>query len=169
MNSSNLERYLNDHLAGATGALQLLEDLANRKNAPDDTSFYRNLRLQVKSDFDQLTRLLKTLNMSQNRLAQASGDLSMKVGRLKMMWDGLNPPELGFMEALEMLELGICGKKLLWVALQEIQPHCPAIADVDFSSLIESANTQREELEIRRLKVVEPTLLESDGKTTLPN
>ena len=165
IHSSNLERYLNDHLAGASGALQLLDDLAKRKNAPEESAFYRDLHDRVKSDFQLLADLLEKLDLSQDRLSQAGGVLSMKVGRLKMMWDGLNPPDLGFMEALEMLELGVSGKKLLWVALSEIKPHCAAFAEIDFDALIESATTQRDQLESRRLKVIKQTLLQSSEQT----
>jgi hypothetical protein len=55
-------------------------------------------------------------------------------------------------EALEMLALGIQGKRLLWVVLQEIAPHFPEWEDINFAELEFEAIRQRESVEDRRIE-----------------
>jgi hypothetical protein len=70
------------------------------------------------------------------------------------MWEGFEPGELGLFEALEMLALGVQGKRLLWVALREIAPAYPAWKDVNFADLELEAIRQRDGVEAWRIEVV---------------
>ena len=160
MNAENLERYINDHLAGASGALQLLDYLAKKENLRKEPSFFEPLRDQVQSDYDILIDVLDRLGMKRDPVSQAAGKLGMRVGRMKMTWDGMDPGELGAFEALEMLVLGITGKKLLWLALGEIAPFTPRLEGMDFTKLAESAKQQRSRVEDRRLSAARQAFLQ---------
>ena len=60
--------------------------------------------------------------------------------------------ELGMFQALEMLALGIQGKQLLWVVLNEIASQSPEWSNTNFAELGLEAIAQRDEIEIRRLE-----------------
>lgn len=151
MGLSNLERYLNDHLTGAAGALTLVEDLMKREELTDDRVFFEDLYDKIQADRDLLEDLMIKAELSRDGLMQAAGGLTAKIGRLKLLWEGLNPGDLGLFEALEMLALGIQGKRLLWRALKEASQVCPQWEGVDFESLAAAAKVQRDGVEQKRL------------------
>jgi len=156
MSASNLERYLNDHLAGAAGALGLVEDLSRREDL--DGAFFRDLHEEIFADRELLVQLMNLANLRENSLLQLAGNVTGKVGRLKLMWEGIHPGELGLFEALEMLSLGIQGKRLLWYALAEVAGDFPAWAEVDFAALAGRAKTQRDKVEDKRRAVARQAL-----------
>lgn len=148
--NKDLERYLNDHLAGSCGALNLLQDLAERQELPADRRFFLQLKESVESDQALLESLLDAGDMERSKTAKAAGTLAAKASRLKLLWEGLEPGGLGMLEALEVLALGIQGKLLLWVMLGEIAPLIHGWRAVDFHNLEREAIRQREEVENRR-------------------
>ena len=146
-----LERYLNDHLAGATGAIAFIGDLAERQEGEEERSFYLELKEKVSADQGLLKNLIQRAGMEETVMAQVTGGITSRAGKLKLMWEGLEPGKLGQFEALEMLALGIQGKKLLWTVLGEVAPLYPEWEGVDFAALKQEARRQREEVEQRRL------------------
>lgn len=156
---TTLERYLNDHLAGSLGAVDILHALIDV--ATDERAlFYRRLLHQIEMDRDCLKDLLARLHRSESDLRQLAGNLTAKAGRLKFIWEGLDYRELGAFEALEVLCLGIHGKSLLWKILGEIRPFVPEWSDISFEDLERSAITQRDSVEALRLSAGLETLLD---------
>lgn len=147
-----MEHYLNDHLAGATGAISLIGDVADRQEESAERLFYLDLKDQVSSDRDLLKELIRRAGMEEKILTWIAGDISARVGKLKLMWDGLEPAKLGQFEALEMLALGIQGKRLLWTVLGEVAPLYPEWEGIDFAALARDAKTQRDAVEQRRIR-----------------
>ncbi|QJE97764.1 hypothetical protein [Luteolibacter luteus] len=154
------EHYLNDHLAGATGAILLIGDLAKRQEDDTERLFFQNLQEEVSGDRDLLTALIRRAGMEEKIIAKVTGDVGARAGKLKLMWDGLEPGKLGYFEALEILALGIQGKRLLWTVLGEVASLYPEWTGVDFEALAKSAKRQRDEVEQRRL---------NSGRATLPS
>ncbi|KAH0533587.1 hypothetical protein GP486_008987, partial [Trichoglossum hirsutum] len=93
-------------------------------------------------------------------LHEMAGTLSAQVSRLKLAWEGLEPGKLGFMEAYEMLALGIQGKRMLWLVLAEIADWFPEWRNVDFTHLEAQASIQRDALEARLVHAAKGTLVE---------
>jgi len=153
MSAENLECYLNDHLAGAAGALQLLEDLSQRELEGIDPAFFRSLHEEVYADHELLKRLMAQADLDSSEALMTMGKFTGAMARLKLQWEGFEPGELGLFEALEMLALGIQGKRLLWGALGGIAPTIPGWTGIDFTALAESAKSQRNQVEIKRLAV----------------
>ena len=120
--NDRLERYLNDHLAGATGALVIIDDLAARQTDPAEERFFRDLKSAVEEDRDLLKKLLKRADLEESTGQKRAGGITARAGRLKLLWEGMDPGELGIFEALEMLVLGIQGKRILWLMLGDIAP-----------------------------------------------
>jgi len=161
MNLKNLDRYLNDHLAGSCGALDLLKNLTEREEIASNRSFYQDLYDKIKEDQTLLTELLDDLGLKQDASTKAAAVMTAKVGRLKLMWEGLDAGELGLFEALEMLVLGITGKLLLWIALKEVKDAHPALSKYDFNCLAEAAREQRAGVEKMRIKAACAALMQS--------
>lgn len=149
---TGLRRYLNDHLAGSAGALDLIRSLAGSAEDPADSRFFRELEAKVEQDRELLKQLLEKIGKSGSALLQVAGDLTGKAGRLKLMWEGLRPGELGRYEAMEMLALGIHGKRLLWVMLGQLAPWIPEWKGIAFSDLELDAVAQRDAVEARRVE-----------------
>ena len=148
--NDRLERYLNDHLAGATGALAVIESLARRQEDPAEESFFRDLKSAVEEDRQLLQDLLVLADLEVSSLQKLAGGITASAGRIKLMWEGMDPGELGAFEALEMLVLGIQGKRVLWLMLGDIAPLFPEWSQVDFTALERKARAQRDAVELRR-------------------
>ncbi len=160
----DLQRYLNDHLAGSQSALVLLQDLAERQEDPLESRFFSDLKLKVENDQELLRKLLSSIGQDESSLLQAAGNLTGKASRLKLLWEGMQPGRLGMFEALEMLTLGIQGKRLLWVVLREISPHFPEWSGMDFASLELEAIRQRDSVEERRVLHGKETLASTERR-----
>jgi len=159
---SNLERYLNDHLAGSSGAVDLIAAIANASNDPLQSGFFRDLKDKVEIDRILLKDLLAKIGQRDSKLLQVAGGLTEKAGRLKLLWEGFEPGNLGMFEAMEMLCLGIQGKRLLWVVLGRIKPSIPEWWDVDFAALEREAVDQRDAVEIYRLQAGLEALVDAE-------
>ncbi len=162
---STLERYLNDHLSGSAGAVDLIETLADNSADPVDEAFFRNLNAAVAEDRELLQGLLHALGKSQSKILEVVGNLTAKGGRLKLLWEGMDRGELGLFEALEMLSLGIEGKRSLWVMLERIAPGIPEWTNTDFAALAARARDQRDAVESRRLAAGERALVSRDPES----
>jgi hypothetical protein len=147
-----LERYLNDHLAGSAGAVRLIDHLATCQEDPGETEFFRSLKSKVEADREQLRELLARAGLKESAALQAAGKLTAGAGNLKLKWEGMEPGELGMLEALEMLALGIQGKRLLWLMLAELAPAIPEWQGIPFAELELAAIEQRDAVEARRLR-----------------
>ncbi|MCW1925164.1 hypothetical protein OKA05_21570 [Luteolibacter arcticus] len=161
----NLQRYLNDHLAGSAGAIRLIDELATRQDDPAETAFFESLKAEVEGDQERLRHLLASAGLEESAALQATGKLTASASKLKLLWEGLKPGELGMFEALEMLTLGIQGKRLLWVMLMEIAPAYPEWDEIDFAELELEAIRQRDAMEERRILHGRESLIDSERRT----
>lgn len=161
---SNLERYLNDHLAGASGAVDLIASLAEASDNSAQSGFFRELGAKVEKDREFLKNLLEKIGQRDSGLLQVAGSLTEKAGRLKLLWEGLEPGKLGMFEALEMLCLGIQGKRLLWRILTRIAPWVPEWSEIDFAALEREAIDQRNAVEEHRLQAGMEALVDGRRK-----
>ena len=161
-----LERYLNDHLAGASGALLLTDEIAEQPDHPPAKSFFRELKEKVQADRALLGELQKAIDKEPSVVMKAAGDIAARVGGLKLMWEGIKPGSLGMFEALEMLALGVQGKRLLWLVLREIQPWFPEWSDHDFAGLELEAIRQRDGIEAWRIEAAKESLVSEERRVT---
>lgn len=159
-----LRRYLNDHLAGAGGAIKVLDRLVQEETSGED--FYRHLKSQVEEDQHKLQHLLTSAGLDRSAPTRLAGAVTAQAGRLKLMWEGFEPGELGLFEALEMLALGIQGKRLLWVILDEIAPAFPEWSGMNFAELELAAIRQRDAVEERRIEAGRAALIDPERRAT---
>lgn len=159
MATDALLTYLNDHLAGSTAALQLLDHLVEESDAGDNRRFFSTLRAEIAEDRNLLEDLVRRVGDRPSALRNLGGWLTEKVGRLKLKLDDPAGDSLKDLEALEVLALGIHGKKALWNALAIVAPAIPPWADVNFARLEQRAVQQEARVEARRLDAVRRLLI----------
>jgi hypothetical protein len=147
-----LTRYLNDHLAGSSGALLLIQELADSHDEPEAREFFRQFKVKVEADRSLLEDLLVRIGQNPSAFHQAVAAIAARIGGIKLMWEQIEPGKLGLFEALDILSLGVQGKCLLWVALRGISSWFPEWNGIDFVELEQNAIQQRDEIESWRIQ-----------------
>lgn len=165
---NELTRYINDHLAGASGALLLVEEIATKHDDPEAKDFFFDLKDKILADREQLEDLLRRIEEKPSTLLKAAGAIGARLGGIKLMWEEIEPGKLGMFEALEMLALGIQGKRLLWVVMQNIQPWFPEWEGLDFQELELEAIRQRDTVEEYRVSAAHDSLIEAERRSSRP-
>ena len=159
-----LTRYLNDHLAGSTGALLLIEKIAEGHDKAEAREFFRLLKARVETDRCLLEDLLEKIGKEPSAFLKIAGGIAARVAGIKLMWEQVEPGKLGLFEALEMLALCVQGKRLLWVSLMEIADWIPEWEGVDFEALEQQAIQQRDDIEFWRLQAAVTILVAGDRR-----
>jgi hypothetical protein len=148
-----LKDYLNDHLAGSVGALELLDRLIETYEGKPFEKFFRDLRGDIDRDQAQLKELIQKLGAEESAVRKAGAWVAEKFSRPKIDLDEGSKTEIGLFLALEALVLGITGKRSLWRALQAASRTVPELARLDYPELEKRAIEQCERVEARRLEI----------------
>ncbi len=143
--------YLNDHLAGATGGVELAKRLADAHPSLDDSARLRQLAADVADDRAALTGIMQRLDVPVDQIKVALGWFAEKVGRLKLNGHLFSRSPLSTLVELEAMRVAVEGKAAGWRSLREIARHDERIQTTELDRLIERANDQSETLESVRL------------------
>jgi hypothetical protein len=136
-----LSIYLNDHLAGSTAGVQLARRLAASNR--DDPAFGEPLdavRAEVETDLETLKEVMERLGVSRSSAKPAAAWIGERLGRLKPNGQLTGYSPLSRVVELELLLIGITGKKRMWNVVQDARG---ANLAIDFSRLIDRAERQR--------------------------
>jgi hypothetical protein len=155
----DLSDYLNDHLAGSVGALELLDRFIEAYDGKPLEKFFRELREEVQQEQEQLKDLMQKLGVGESTVRKAGAWLVEKLSRSKIDLGKEDRDEVGLFLGLEALVLGITGKRSLWRALQAASRTMPELARLDYSGLEKRAIEQCEKVEARRLEVARTVFL----------
>src|SRR3954471_8866245 len=131
-----LASYLNDHVAGAVAAVELLDHLVEAHQGRPLENFFRELRGDIAADLEVLRKVLHRFS-KESALRKAGAWLVEKFSRIKVKTTGDKRGELGLVTALEILVLGITGKQLLWRALNASLGSSPLLRGADLGKLEE--------------------------------
>jgi hypothetical protein len=153
-----LASYLNDHLAGSTAAVELLDHLKESHRDGELGKLFKELHAEVSSDQEVLRKLLRRFSR-EGGLRKAGAWIAEKFNRVKLRLAGDKAGELGLVEALEILVLGITGKQLLWRALSASLGDSPLLRGIDLSQLEQRAIDQSERVEAHRLEAAREAFL----------
>ncbi|MEO5719718.1 MAG: hypothetical protein ABIR29_14255 [Chthoniobacterales bacterium] len=156
--NSDLEIYLQDHHAGAVGAVQLLEHLVKAHEGEELGAFFRELKADVETDHEQLHNVMTALGFEESGVRNAGAWMAEKFGRVKLGFTEETENLLGLLQSLETIYLGITGKRLLWRALQVVRDSSAVLRQTDFALLEQRAIEQAERVENKRLAVASRTL-----------
>lgn len=154
-----LATYLNDHLAGSSSVLELLEHLASAYAGSETERFAAELRAEVYADREELEGLMGRLEVSQSVPRRASAWVAEKLARLKLQLDDPAAGALRLLESMDAISLGIEGKRELWAALAATAETDPGLRGLDYGRLQQRAKDQRSRVEVVRIEAATAALI----------
>jgi hypothetical protein len=140
---------LNDHLAGAVAALELLADLREQHKDEPLGKLLGILRGEIEADKEVLREVMRFLGIEESTVRQTGAWAAEKVARMRLKIAGDEP---GLVLALEGLIMGIHGKRMLWRSL--VAANLPNTSKWDFEQLQRRAEQQAERIEAERISAV---------------
>jgi hypothetical protein len=147
--SKYLATYLNDHLAGSMVGVELARRAASENADTPLGDFLSGLAQEIEEDRAALRELMDSVEVSPDRKKLAVAWAGEKAGRLKPNAQLVGYSPLSPLIELEMLSLGIEGKRMLWVALQTVAGEYGLPAD-RLAELVARARRQRDRVERQR-------------------
>jgi hypothetical protein len=110
--------YLNDHLAGAKLGVELARRLcASNEDDPELGPQLAALCVEIEADRKTLMAVMDRLGVGRGRIKPAAALIAERLGRLKPNGQLRGYSPLSRLDELEMLQIGIAGKRRLWLAL----------------------------------------------------
>jgi hypothetical protein len=158
--TDRLPIYLNDHLAGARFAVDLLNRLQDTFVDKPLGKFAAELLVQIEEDRAVLQGIVSRVDGGGSTLKEAAAWVAEKASRLKLQLAA--DKDLGVFEALEALTLGIIRKRALWRALELVAETDVRLQGVDFNSLGRRAQEQYDNTESRRLEAARTALRQTE-------
>lgn len=149
----DLSTYLNDHLAGSVGALELLDRLIEVYQGKPLEGFFRDLRNEIDADQETLKELIANLGEKESTVRKAGAWIVEKLSRAKIQLSETREGEMGLFLALEGLALGIHGKRSLWRALAAASETASHLRGPDCATLEKRAVEQHDRVDAKRLEV----------------
>lgn len=153
--------YLNDHLAGAMGGLELAERCLDNNRGTALGATLERVIAEIKEDRAVLQAIMDAMEVRQNPAKQAIVWVAEKVSRLKLNDQLTGYSDLSRLLELETLCLGVEGKVKLWTSLSAVKGDHPALGDVDLDALTRRARRQHEMLESHRVEAAVTALAAS--------
>lgn len=152
MSEQHVATYLHDHRAGSVVALELLEHLERAHAGSNLGPFFARLRADIAADRDELEALIGRLATPAGLVRSAVAWFAEKAARLKLAVDDSADGSFRLFEAVELVAIGVEGKRALWLALAAVSSAVPALRGPDYNRLVERAVEQRGRLEDVRLR-----------------
>lgn len=150
----DLTSYLNDHLAGSVGALELLDRLVDTYRGRPLERFFRELHDEIEADQETLKELIASFDDEKESAVRKAGAwIVEKFSRARIQLSETRDGEMGLFLALEGLALGIQGKRALWRALAAASATVPPLRRLDYDELEKRAVEQYDRVEAKRLEV----------------
>jgi len=156
MSDRELGIYVNDHLTGSTGGLELARRAGANADDEERAAMWEGLATEIAEERETLIDIRKKIDAKPNLPKYAIAWVGEKLGRLKTNGHLVGRSELGQMLELEMLLVGVTGKLSMWKALERLGD--PRFDDINFGWLIERAESQRRRLEQYRMNLVPAAL-----------
>jgi hypothetical protein len=151
MDHKLLPIYLNDHLAGATAGAALARRAAGANRG--DASYHLPLSQvadEIQDDRQALLSIMSRLGARTDRPKLFAAWAAEKAGRLKLNGHMLSYSPLSRLEELEMLALGITGKRALWRTLLLLAPREARLSAEELERLSARAEAQLDTIETCR-------------------
>ncbi len=149
----DLSIYLNDHLAGSTGAVEMLDHLKETHEGEPIEQFLADLRADIEADQRELKQLMEQFGIGESTVRKAGAWMVEKFSRAKLRVGDAGEPSLALLQSLESLSLGISGKRSLWRSLGAAAGAAPRLRVFDFARLEKRAGDQFERVEAQALEL----------------
>lgn len=143
--------YLNDHLAGATVGVELARRLrASNDDDPEFGPVLAELCTEIEDDRETLEAAMDRLGVERSKLKPLLAVVGERLGRLKLNGQLRGYSPLSRLDELELLQIGVVGKRRLWRALEHT--HSADLEGIELGALAERATEQLRRLEALHLK-----------------
>jgi hypothetical protein len=143
--------YLNDHLAGSTVGVELARRLrGSNEGDPEFGPALTEICAEIEADRETLKEVMDRLGVDQSKLKPLAATLGERLGRLKPNGQLRGYSPLSRLDELELLQIGVVGKRRLWRALEHT--HADDLPDFELGALAERATEQLRQLEVLHLK-----------------
>ena len=151
--------YLNDHLAGATGGLELVRRMAaSAKPGTETDAVMKRLVGEIRADRSALIAMMAALGVKIRGYKVFAAWAGEKAGRLKPNGHLLSRSPLSNLEETEMLRLGVEGKAAGWRTLQVVAQRDHRLDAGQLDELLARATRQSDALESLRVSIAEHVL-----------
>lgn len=154
-----LRIYLNDHLAGAAGGVALAGRLVHSYRGTTEQAALERLAGDVVADRDSLLAIVGSLGLPRTYYKEAVALAGERLGRLKLNGSIVKRSLLSFVVELEMMTLGVTGKRSGWRSLRELSESDARLNSAQLDELIRRADDQLEVLEELRIRAVKAALM----------
>jgi hypothetical protein len=152
--------YLNDHLSGATLAVELARRAQRSNEGTSYGDFLERLSAEIEEDRAELEVLMSRLGVGKDRLKLGAAWAAEKVGRLKLNGQLRGYAPLSRVVELEGLMAGVEGKLALWRGLRELAEGKRGVDQDSLARLIERAQRQLRGLRRQHQRAVAEALAE---------
>jgi hypothetical protein len=149
--TNRLDVYLNDHLAGAMGGIELCRRAMRENSGTDMGAFLAGLLAEIAEDRRALEDIAARLGTDRSPFKSAAAWALEKAGRLKLNGQLRGYSPLSRLIELEALQAGVSAKRSLWQVLRATFPNDARLRGVDLDALIERADRQLTAIEAQRL------------------
>lgn len=159
MSDELLGTYLNDHLAGSELAIETLEECRDHNADELLKTRLEELRIEIEEDRRVLKALIERIEAKQPAIKKAAAWMAEKASRMKLGGGGSDPHETAFrrLQQLELLLTGVNGKNALWRSLEMLSVADSRLADQDYTTLQQRAESQFSRIEEYRIEAVRET------------
>lgn len=147
--------YLNDHLAGATGGLDLVRRAAGSHRGTTTGQALERYAAEIAEDREALLDMMRALDVPVRRYKVIAGWAGEKLGRLKPNGKLLERSPLSSLVELEALHLGVEGKVSGWRTLRAVAEHDSRLDVKRLEVLLSRASEQADNLEELRTRTAE--------------
>jgi hypothetical protein len=154
--------YLNDHLAGSTGGLELARRMAaSAESESESATVLRGLVAEIAEDRSALLAIMATLGIPVRGYKVFAAWAGEKIGRLKLNGHLLSKSPLSSLEETEILRLGVEGKACGWRTLRVLASRDSRLDAGHLDELLARADRQSSALETLRATIAEQALTTS--------
>jgi len=143
--------YLNDQLAMGVGWRELARRSARNNRGGPSGAALRSVATGIAEDVATFRDIMRRLGVRTNPVKTGLAVLAERVGRVKPNGRVRSYSPLSRFEEVEILAMGIDGKKQLWTTLRDLAGLAERLPEIDFDELIDRAERQRAELEPLRV------------------
>jgi hypothetical protein len=144
--------YLNDQLSLGILWRELARRSQRNNSGTELADALTRVSTGIAEDVDTFQQIMRRLGIGINPMKIGLAVAAERLGRLKpnSRMSGYSPLSR-FLE-LDVLAMGIDGKKLLWTTLRDLAGLGSRLPDIDFNHLLERAEQQRADLEPFRVR-----------------
>jgi hypothetical protein len=149
--ASPLHIYLQDHLAGSTFGLELVQRCRRNNEGTQFAEPLAKLAAEIGEDRQILQDVMRDVGAAASRAKVAAGWTLEKLRRLKPNGAVFEYTPLARVVELESLAIGIAGKRAMWRALDDLASREDRLRKHDFAGLAERAADQLSRVDDLRL------------------